>query len=211
MRRYILAGLVLAVLTAVIVGLSGALGLDVEGVALFGAALGGALGLTPDRSPAQRAGAFGIGFGAAWLGYLLRAAALPDTSAGVAVAALVVLLVCLGVAAATRGRLPLWATLLGAAALAGAYEPVYGADPTAFVSSSATTVASVLLVAGAGFVATSLLGPQIAAERERERAAEAVPAPVADAAELLPAYTAADEAHRAGNDPYVPVNHLPEA
>lgn len=169
MRRYILAGLVLAVLTTAIVLLSGALGLDVENVALLGAALGGALGLVPDRSPAQRAGAFGVGFAAAWLGYLLRAALLPDTTAGIAIAVLIVLALCLAVGVATSGRLPLWATLIGAAALVGAYEPVFAADPTTFVSASATSAASVLLAAGAGYLATSLLGPQVAAERARER------------------------------------------
>ena len=169
MRRHILAGVFLAVLTTAIVLLSDAFGLDVQGVALLGAALGGALGLVPDRSPAQRVGAFGVGFAAAWIGYAVRAIALPDTSGGRAVAVLLVLPVCLAVAAGTRGRLPLWATLLGAAAMSGAYELTYAADPTAFVSSSWSTATSVLLAAGAGFVATSLLGPQVEADRERER------------------------------------------
>src|SRR6478735_2941037 len=90
MRRYIVAGLVLAVLTTLLVVLSDALGLDTEGVALLGGALGGALGLVPDRSPAQRAGAFVIGFLAAWVGYALRAAVLPDATAGRAIAVLLV-------------------------------------------------------------------------------------------------------------------------
>ncbi|WP_231495935.1 hypothetical protein [Cellulomonas sp. HZM] len=172
MRRYIIAGLVLAVLTTLLVVLSDAFGLDTEGVALLGGALGGALGLVPDRSPAQRAGAFGIGFVAAWIGYALRAAVLPDATAGRAVAVLLVLLACLAVGAGTRGRLPLWATLLGAAAMAGAYETTYSADPTAFLSSSATTATSILVAAGAGFLATSLLGPQVERSRELEREAE---------------------------------------
>jgi len=183
MRRYILAGVTLAVLTTLLVVLSDALGLDTEGVALLGGALGGALGLVPDRSPAQRAGAFLIGFVVAWAGYALRAAVLPDATAGRAVAVLVVLLVCLAVGAATRGRLPLWATLLGAAAMAGAYETTYAADPTAFLSSSATTATSILVAAGAGFVATALLGPQIQHERELERATD-------DAARTAPRHTA---------------------
>jgi hypothetical protein len=170
MRRYIVAGLVLAVLTTLLVVLSDALGLDTEGVALLGGALGGALGLVPDRSPVQRAGAFVIGFLAAWLGYALRAAVLPDATAGRALAVLVVLLVCLAIGAATRGRLPLWAMLLGTAAMAGAYETTYAADPTAFLTSSAATATSILVAAGAGFVATSLLGPQVEHEREVERA-----------------------------------------
>ena len=112
MNRHVLAGIFLAVLAALIVLLSGFLGPDVQGVVLLGAALGGALGLVPDRSPAQRVGAFAVGFVAAWIGYLLRAATLPDAPSGRAVAVLVVLLVCLAVAAASRGRLPLWAALV---------------------------------------------------------------------------------------------------
>jgi len=240
MRRYILAGLVLAVLTTAIVLLSGALGLDVENVALLGAALGGALGLVPDRSPAQRAGAFGVGFAAAWFGYLLRAAVLPDTTAGIAVAVLVVLALCLAVAAATSGRLPLWATLIGAAAIVGAYEPVFAADPTTFVSASATSAASVLLAAGAGYLATSLLGPQVAAEREREREQQgpvdpraalfgagdepdatahpepssAAPASVPAAAPRTSATAYAppdDEPHREGPAPFLTLQPRPEA
>lgn len=169
MKRTLLAGAVLAIITTAIVLLSDALGLDAQGVALLGTALGGALGLVPDRSPAQRALAFGVGFVASWFGYGLRAAALPDTAGGRAVAVLVVLAICLAVAGLSRGRLPLWAAFLGAAAIAGAYEPVYAEDPTAFVTSSAATATSVLLAAGAGFLATALLGPQVEAERERER------------------------------------------
>lgn len=169
MKRHILAGLVLALLTTAIVLFSGP---ELQGVALLGAALGGALGLVPDRTPAQRAAGFAVGFVAAWLGYLLRAAVLPDAAAGRAIAVLVVLLVCLGVAGLTRGRLPLWSALLGAAAMAGAYEATYAADPSSFVTSSATTATSILLAAGAGFLATSVLGVVVVQDREEERAAE---------------------------------------
>lgn len=169
MKRHILAGLVLALLTTAIVLFSGP---ELQGVALLGAALGGALGLVPDRTPAQRAAGFAVGFVAAWLGYLLRAAVLPDAAAGRAIAVLVVVLVCLGVAGLTRGRLPLWSALLGAAAMAGAYEATHAADPSSFVPSSATTATSILLAAGAGFLATSVLGVVVVQDREEERAAE---------------------------------------
>jgi hypothetical protein len=91
------------------------------------------------------------------------------------VAVLLVLLVCLAVAAGTRGRLPLWSTLLGTAAMSGAYESTYAADPTAFVGSSTTTATAILLAAGAGFLATALLGPRIIEDREAEREASALP------------------------------------
>ena len=178
MNRHVLAGIFLAVLAALIVLLSGFLGPDVQGVVLLGAALGGALGLVPDRSPAQRVGAFAVGFVAAWIGYLLRAATLPDAPSGRAVAVLVVLLVCLAVAAASRGRLPLWAALVGAGAMAGSYEAAYAADPTAFLASSPASATAVLLTAGAGFVATSLLGPSVADDRAAERATSATAEPV---------------------------------
>lgn len=158
MSRPVLVGLLLSALAAALVLASGALGPEVQPVALLGAALGGALGLVPDRAPAHRAAGFAIGLLAAWLGYLLRAAALPDTPGGRAVAVLVVVAVCALVAAGTRGAVPLWAALLGAAAMAGSYEAAYAADPTAFVATSPASATAVLLTAGAGFVVTSLVG-----------------------------------------------------
>lgn len=169
MIRHVLAGVFLAVLATLTVLLSGVLGAEVQGVALLGAALGGALGLVPDRTPAQRAGAFAAGFAAAWIGYLLRAALLPDAPSGRAVAVLVVIAVCLAVGAGTLGRLPLWATLLGAAAMAGSYEAPYAADPSGFATTSPVHATAVLLTAGAGFLATALLGPVVQVDRESER------------------------------------------
>ncbi|WP_258726316.1 hypothetical protein [Cellulomonas sp. NS3] len=178
MTRPLLAGSVLAALAAVLVLLSGVLGPETQAVALLGTALGGALGLVPDRPPAQRAGAFAAGLAAAWVGYALRAAVLPDAPSGRAVAVLLVVLACTLLAAGTRGALPLWATLLGAAALAGAYEAAYSADPSGVVATSPAAATTVLLAAGAGFVATALLD---ALSGGRERAASAPPEPHPDA------------------------------
>lgn len=178
MTRHLLAGGVLALGASALVLLSGFLGAEVQGVALLGAALGGALGLVPDRSPGLRAGAFAVGFAAAWLGYLLRAVALPDARIGRAIAVLVVVLVCLAVAAASAGRLPLWATLLGAAAMAGAYETAYTANPTAFLTTSPAQATAVLVAAGLGFLATAVLATAL-----QPRLAEAV----ADDVEAAPA------------------------
>ncbi|MGN8244498.1 hypothetical protein ACTHAM_001401 [Cellulomonas soli] len=168
MTRHVLAGIALAALAALTVLLSGLLGPEVQGVALLGAALGGALGLVPDRSPGARVGGFVAGFVAAWLGYGLRAAVLPDSPGGRAVAVLVVVLVCLAIAVGTRGRLPLWSTLLGAAAMAGSYEYPYAADPSGFLTTSPVSATAVLVTAAAGFVATSLLGPVVQQQRTDE-------------------------------------------
>ena len=69
-------------------------------MALLGAALGAVVALVPDRTPLVRLGGFAAGFVAAFIGYVLRAALLPDTSAGRAVAVVIVLLLCVGVSAA---------------------------------------------------------------------------------------------------------------
>ena len=69
MRRSLIAGLVLAVFAALIIGLGELFGLDLQPVALLGAALGGVLGLVPHRFPLGKLGGFVLGFVIAWIGY----------------------------------------------------------------------------------------------------------------------------------------------
>lgn len=170
MRNNVIGGVVLAVAAALVVGLGQLLGMDLQHVALLGAALGGVLGLVPDRSPAERVGGFLVGFVAAWAGFAVRAAVLPDTAGGRAVAALLVVLLCLLVAvgvAATPVRLPLWSMLVGVAAIVGAYEETYTNAPSQFLSESPTAATTILLAVSLGYLATSVLGPQIQASRSR--------------------------------------------
>ncbi|TDE07408.1 hypothetical protein [Jiangella asiatica] len=169
MRRYFLPGLFLAVATGLLVWGGDWLGLELEHVALLGAALGGAAGVVPDRSPLERVAGLLSGAVLAWIGYALRAAWLPDTSAGRGVAAMLVVLACLLVAFLTSGRLPLWSLLIGAAAVVGAYEVPYTAAPPEFAQTSPTSLTTVLLAAAFGFLATVFLGNQIEVERAAER------------------------------------------
>ncbi len=168
MRQTVLGGALLAIAAALLVLLGESLGLEIEQVALLGATLGAVLGLTPDRTPGSRLAGFAVGLAAAWIGFGLRAAVLPDSTTGRAVAVLIVLGLCLAVAAATRGRLPLWSTLLGVAALVGAYEETYTLAPSRFLDESITAVTTVLLAAGIGFFASSILGPVVQNRREHE-------------------------------------------
>ena len=124
MRRSLIAGLVLAVLAALITVMGGLFGSDLEHVALLGAALGGALGLVPHRYGWGRISGFLLGFVAAWIGFALRAAVLPDSSTGRAVAAFLVVALCALACAFSSGRLPLWSDLLGSAAIVVAYEEI---------------------------------------------------------------------------------------
>jgi hypothetical protein len=173
MRRIMLSGLLLAAAAVLMVVLSDALGLDLESVALLGAALGAAVALVPDRGPAARLVGFGLGFVVAMVGYAARALWLPDTSNGRAVAVGLVVLGCTGLAAASRGRLPLWSVLLGTAALAGAYEFAFTAAPPEMADTALTATTTLVLTVGIGFLAASIFAPAGAA---RARTAEPAPA-----------------------------------
>jgi hypothetical protein len=153
MRRTLLTGGLLAVFAALLAQFGGSLGLEEIRSALLGAALGAALGLVPGRdSSLARALGFFVGFLLGWAGYALRAGVLPDTGAGRAVAAFLVIAVLTGICAATAAWMPLWCGLLGVAAIAGAYEYAFSIDPTAFTSQSLTAATTVLLAAGVGFL-----------------------------------------------------------
>lgn len=163
MRKSLLAGLLLAVAAVVVVWLSSVFGLELESVALLGAALGAVVALVPDRSPVVRLVGFGCGFLAAWIGYLIRAGMLPDTAGGRAVAVGLVVLLCVGITAASGDRLPLWSVLLGTAALSGAYEFTYAAAPPEVMSTSISTATTLLFNVAVGFLAAALVAPAASA------------------------------------------------
>ena len=159
MRKTLLVGLVLTLAAVGVVFLSAGLDLKLEPVALLGLALGGVIALVPDRSPFVRLAGFAGGFTAAWIGYLLRAAVLPDSAGGRAVAVAVVIVVAVAIAALTFGRVPLWATLLGAGAFAGAYEYTYAAAPPEVATTSVSAATALLLTVAVGFLATGVVAP----------------------------------------------------
>lgn len=152
--RTVVAGLVLAVVATLAVTFGDALGLDLESAALVGAACGGVLGLVSDRGPWARLGGFMLGLIIAWAGYGLRAAVLPDTSGGRAIATFLVLALCVALSAATLARLPLWSFLVGVAAMAGAYETTFMISPPDFIKQSTTAATTVLVMVALGFAST---------------------------------------------------------
>ena len=159
MRRTLVAGLVLAVAAVLVVLVSSGLDLELESVALLGGALGAVVALVPDRSALARLGGFAGGFVAAWIGYVVRAAMLPDTAGGRAVAVGLVVLLCVAITAVTMDRLPLWTTLLGTAALTGAYEFTYAAAPPELATTSVSTATTLLFNVAVGFLAAALVAP----------------------------------------------------
>jgi len=170
MRKELFVGLSLSVAALLVVLISGALDLQLESVALLGGAMGAVVGLVPDRTAAARLGGFIGGFVFAWIGYFIRAALLPDTTAGRAIAVAIVVLLCLGLTLALRGRLPLWAVLLGAGAFAGAYEFTYAAAPPEILDTSVTTATTLLLTVAIGFLSVAWFGPEHEHDEERRHA-----------------------------------------
>jgi hypothetical protein len=180
MRTTLLSGAVLTVGSILLVVLSSTLGLDVETVALMGAGSGAVVALVPHRSPMLRLGGFLVGFAFSWLGYLVRAGFLPDTATGHALAVGLVVALCSVVAAASRDRIPLWSTLLGAAVLAGSYETTYIEAPSQVLSTSISTSTSVLLAVAFGFFAAALVAPQVPDEARRVEHTRPDPDPSTD-------------------------------
>jgi hypothetical protein len=160
MRKTIFAGLVLALAAALVMWLSAVFDLELESVVLLGVAVGAVVALVPDRTPLVRFLGFAAGFLAAWVGYFVRAALLPDTASGRAVAVGLVLLLCVGVVALTAGRLPLWSALLGAAALAGGYEYTYAAAPPEVATTSVSAATSLLVCIAVGYLVAATVAPQ---------------------------------------------------
>ena len=157
MRRGLVVGLLLAVFAALIIGLGQLFGFDLQHVALLGAALGGVLGLVPHQTPLGKLGGFLLGFVVAWIGFALRAAVLPDSAGGRAVAAFIVVGVLGVVCAISMGKLPLWSALVGAAAIVGAYEETYTNAPSQFLKESPGAGTTVLLAVALGYLAASLI------------------------------------------------------
>lgn len=162
MRRTLVAGGLLAVLALLLVDHAGH---EVASAAVLGAALGAVLGLVPDRAPGWRAGGFLAGFALTWVMYAVRAQFLPDIPLGRGIAAFLLLALVTGVSLVSFGRMPLWAGLLGAAAMVGGYETAFSADPTAFLTESPAAATAVLVTAVLGFFVTVGIG-ELSLDRE---------------------------------------------
>lgn len=162
MRKSLLAGgtVVLAAALAVLFGAP--FGLELETYALIGVAMGAVVALVPDGRPGLRLAGFASGVLVMWVGYLVRAALLPDTVGGRAAATLLVLALCVAVAAVAARRIPMWSTFAGAATLFGAYEATFAAAPPEVATTSVTALTAVAFTAALGFLAASFVAPDAA-------------------------------------------------
>jgi ABC-type transport system involved in cytochrome c biogenesis permease subunit len=156
MRASIVTGVLLGAAVVILVLLSAALDLEIESFVQAGALTGAVAALVPDRSLSARLLAVALGVFASWVGFVLRAAVLPDSTGGLAVAALVTVLICLLVAVISAGRLPFWGALLGAALLAGAYESAYSDAPSELLQTSVDAITALAITGVVGFLAVSI-------------------------------------------------------
>ncbi len=151
MKRTLLTGALLAVAGVLAVYVGAWLNLGLRS-SIYGAALGAVLGLVANHSVLGRLAAFLGGVVIAWLGYAVRAQFLPDSTSGQVIAVVVVVVLITGMTLLSFGRLPMWAGLLGGAALIGAYEELYSAAPYNFLSESVIAVSGLLVPVGFGFL-----------------------------------------------------------
>lgn len=158
MRKYMISGLLLAVAALLTVVAGEWLDLQIEHTALLGVTAGGVVALVPDASVGRRLAGFALGVLVTLVGYLVRAAMLPDTAGGRAVFTALVIVLCVGVVALSLGRLPLWSVLLGAVGFAGAFEAAYDAAPPRVLSNSVSMLTTLALCVAVGFLAAGIVG-----------------------------------------------------
>ena len=197
-RRTLLLGGLLAVFAGLLVDHGAHFGAQVTGTALLGLALGSVLGLVTTVSPVARCIGFVSGFGLAWMGFVLRAGFLPDIPAGRAIATTVVVVAITVIAALSRGKIPLATGLLGAGAMAGAYETSFDLNPAAFTTESVAAATTVLLCAALGFLVAELLSEALptpsagSPRRHRQIPPESIGVPTQRVASADEATTSAD-------------------
>lgn len=153
MARTVLTGAVIALLAAVLAVVGSALGITT----LWPVLLAVAIGLAGGRVTLGRVAAYVIGAVAAFVAMAVVAAALPAVAASQVVVVVVAIVVLTALAAVTGERAPLWAGLAGYAAFAALYEPIYAANPTAFLTEAPVALVTVLLAAALGAAAATLV------------------------------------------------------
>lgn len=156
MKRTLIGGVALALVAAAAVYVGDALNLGLSNP-LLGVAAGGVLAFAPGEHKLGRLGGFLIGLVIATLGYGVNAQFLPASSGGVAVTAIITVLLATAVAAASVGRMPLWSLLLGVAAMVGAYEYTYDDKPYDFLNSAPATLGALLVTFGIGYLTAALV------------------------------------------------------
>ncbi|HEX6263048.1 MAG TPA: hypothetical protein VF097_09400 [Actinomycetota bacterium] len=181
MRRAIVAGGLLGVLTGLLFVYHEALRLSVAWPVVAGLALWGSVGRDGSRG-LNTAVAAAVGVGAGYASYAVVAEFLPVTRMwlGITIGVLVGVLVLVGV---WSRWFPLAGALIGFAVFAGLFEPLWAESPAAVRTRGIETLTVALLGVLTGIVAATLVravAERAAPETEAERDEEEAPAPAGD-------------------------------
>lgn len=155
MRRVFMFGVACAAMAFIVMAFAQSLALPIQNV-LSGLAMGAALGLIRTHSPLARISAFLVGLVVGIVFFLLRAALLPGTWLGNAIAVVVVILVMTLISGLTSDRLPLWAMFMAAALFAASYGVNFEATEWLILQQLPATAAGLLFSVAAGFVVALL-------------------------------------------------------
>lgn len=173
MTRTVVHGAIVAVLAALLAAIGSAIGIPT----IWPVLLGVAVGLAVWPMSLGRVGAFALGAVVSWGVMALRAGVLPDLGLSRALIVLIGIVLIAAVAVVTADHVPLWAGLVGYAAFAALYEPMFADSPTLFLSESPGALLTVLLSGGVGLaiagLADLLTGPPESDEILGERPAAA--------------------------------------
>lgn len=179
----------------------------------FGLAVGGVLGLVSDGGPVGRVGAFVVGLIVTMILFVLSVLVLNTTFVGQVLTIVIGLGLITVICALTGGRLPLWAGLMGAILVAGAYGNAFASNPAGILTELPQYTTQALVPCALGFLAAVFVADKVSAntgidEKFDEVAASAgieqQPATVGAPAATAPAAPAAPAAPSAPATPPPP-------
>jgi hypothetical protein len=156
MKKIVVGGLLLIVVTALALLLGSALDIPLGGI-LFTGGIGVVLGIIKQGGPVARIVGFVIGFLLAWVAFGLQAALLPQTVGSQIVAAVIVLAIVTAIAALSRDKVPFWSLLLGTATMVGAYQTAFELTPQNFLTESVSSAGGALFGVALGLIVAGFM------------------------------------------------------
>lgn len=153
MGRILISGLALFGASAVAILLDSLLGLGL-GFALLGISIGGVLGLVRDGTVLGRLLGYVIGVAVVLAAYLARVLVGNSSDLGLLVGSATIIGILTVMATASKNWLPLWAGLLGAVTVIGAYEGAFEDAPQNILSELLPEVSTALVPVALAFLAT---------------------------------------------------------
>jgi hypothetical protein len=153
MGRILLSGAALFAAAAVAVLLDSGFGLGL-GFALLGITIGGVLGLVQDGTTIGRLLGYLIGVVVVVVAYLGRVLVGNSSGLGLLAGAALIIGLLTIMATLSKNWLPLWAGLLGAVTVVGAYEAAFEVAPQNILSELLPEVSTALVPVALAFLAT---------------------------------------------------------